>query len=273
MIEEKKLIMDNLEDIVFKSLFKLDKEYNILSIILEKLYGVTITEFEELDIETYNPTFIAKGKNKKGEVCDYLIKVEDKIISIECNKSKGALLLKRNKSHLRRLVSESIGGSIQINFDNYDIRKENKEIYHYKVIREDNTKDNLYDGFFEIFHINLSYFKNKSYNKEKETSFEKLCRILITRDKEELKKLTKGDERLMKIEKLVNEINGEEDLLLKYTKHEIEMMDYEIKLEEEKKKLEEKNAEIVKNMLKDNIPIETISKYTNLTKEEIEKLK
>jgi predicted transposase/invertase (TIGR01784 family) len=35
----------------------------------------------------------------------------------------------------------------------------------------------------------------------------------------------------------------------------------------------ENSLEIAKNMLKDKIPIETIIKYTSLTKEEIESLK
>ena len=34
-----------------------------------------------------------------------------------------------------------------------------------------------------------------------------------------------------------------------------------------------KQIEIAKNMLKDNLPIQTIIKYTGLSKEEIEKLK
>ena len=36
---------------------------------------------------------------------------------------------------------------------------------------------------------------------------------------------------------------------------------------------QEEKIEIAKNMLKDNLPVETIVKYTGLSKEEIEKLK
>ena len=41
----------------------------------------------------------------------------------------------------------------------------------------------------------------------------------------------------------------------------------------EQKGAKEKQIEIAKKMLKDNIPIETIAKFTDLTEEEIKKIK
>ena len=41
----------------------------------------------------------------------------------------------------------------------------------------------------------------------------------------------------------------------------------------EKKGAKEKQIEIAKKMLKDNVPIEIIAKFTDLTEEEIKKIK
>lgn len=55
-----------------------------------------------------------------------------------------------------------------------------------------------------------------------------------------------------------------------------ETLEYNVQKEREQCKLEgemKKQVEIAKNMLKDNLPITTIVKYTGLSKEEIEKLR
>lgn len=101
-----------------------------------------------------------------------------------------------------------------------------------------------------------------------------------------LEELLKGDEEFMELKKAIEDISSDEDLYEKYTKSELEyIVETEIrakelaeKLAEEKaeekaeKLAEEKAKEMASKMLKDNIEIKNIAKYTGLSKEEIEKL-
>ena len=146
---------------------------------------------------------------------------------------------------------------------------------------------------------------------DKLNEMEKALLIFKTRHRENLSMLTEGDANFMKFKQLYEDMTNDKKLIDEYTKEELEIMAFgeelakEIaeelaeelaeekakELAEEKAKelaeekvkeiVEEKkqeginsrNIEIAKNMLKDNIDINTISKYTSLSKKEIEKLK
>ena len=280
--------IDPMSDVVFKSIFKSDKDHFLIKVIVKELLGIELKEFEEKD-----PGFIAKGKNKKGEVCDYYVKVNDKYISIECNRIYSKKLIERNISHLRRMIIENSLEVIQINFDSYDIEKKGKGIYKYSI-REESIESRIYSGLIKIFHINLSYYKKKIYNKEEMTEFEKICKILTTRKEEEIEKIVKGDERLMDMKKYMDAINGKVESYDDYTKQELTMIamaeeraEKMVKkrtkemvkemLKEETKKMEKENKnkekQIAKNMLNDGITLEKVKQYTNLPLEEILKIK
>ena len=280
--------IDPMSDVVFKSIFKSDKDHFLIKVIVKELLGIELKEFEEKD-----PGFIAKGKNKKGEVCDYYVKVNDKYISIECNRVYSKKLIERNISHLRRMIIENSLEVIQINFDSYDIEKKGKGIYKYSI-REESIESRIYSGLIKIFHINLSYYKKKIYNKEEMTEFEKICKILTTRKEEEIEKIVKGDERLMDMKKYMDAINGKVESYDDYTKQELTMIamaeeraEKMVKkrtkemvkemLKEETKKMEKENKnkekQIAKNMLNDGITLEKVKQYTNLPLEEILKIK
>ena len=125
------------------------------------------------------------------------------------------------------------------------------------------------------------------YNKGKLSEFEKICMIFKTRDKEMLEELLKGDEEFMELKKAIEDISSDEDLYEKYTKSELEyIVETEIrakelaeKLAEEKaeklaeEKAKERNIEIARNLLNNNVQVEIIMKSTGLTKEKIESLK
>ena len=94
--------MDPLSDVAFKSLFILDKNFTIIKILVKQLLGI---DFKTIKVR--HPGFVAKGKNKKGEETDYYIEIDNKKITIECNRKKDGDLLDRNKSHLRRMIVDS----------------------------------------------------------------------------------------------------------------------------------------------------------------------
>ena len=274
--------MDPLSDTVFKSIFILDKNYTIIRILVKELLGI---DFQSIKVR--HPGFIAKGKNKKGEESDYYIEIDNKKITIECNRKYAYDLLDRNKSHLRRMIVDSDDFEVvQINYDNYDILKKNKPVYRFSI-KEETYDSDLYKQLIQIFHINLSYFAKilkEGYNKDRKFSlFEKMCLIFKTRTKQTLEEIVKGDEELNKLRKAIEDINNNEGAWKKYSKAEIELA---IEAREAREKgLQEgreegikegikegeknKQIEIAKNMLLKDMDISIISELTGLSKEEI----
>ena len=124
------------------------------------------------------------------------------------------------------------------------------------------------------------------YSKEEIDKLDEMEKVLLmfkTRHRENLSMLTEGDADFMKFEQLYEDMTNDKKLIDEYTKEELEIMAFWEKigkelaeeLAEEKKQegINSRNIEIAKNMLKDKVDINTISKYTNLSKKEIEKLK
>ena len=146
----------------------------------------------------------------------------------------------------------------------------------------------------EIYYINLKRVRQKYYNKEELTKFEKELLIMTTDNKEELRKISKGCREMESVAKKISKLSKEEEMQGIYLKEEQEafirdqikayaMKDgYNEGIEKGMEKghakgLEEgalnKQKEIAKNLLKEGIDIKIISTSTGLSKGEIEKLK
>ena len=149
-----------MNDIIFKSILKGDKNHIIVKNIAKELLGLEMKEVLEKD-----NGFLAKGKDRKGEVCDYKVQIDGKTISIECNKKKSKELISRNKSHLRRMIIDDGFGPVQVNIDGYDIEGKNKLYYEYKVKGEDGEE--FYEDLIKIIHINIFKTKDKLYNESR----------------------------------------------------------------------------------------------------------
>ena len=93
----------------------------------------------------------------------------------------------------------------------------------------------------------------------------------------EREEIAKGDELLMKLHDWVKKYVADEETQEMLNRWDIQIAEnkgYEQGIEEGKKHgIEERNTEIVKNLIKMNLSLEDIEKITNLSKEEIEKLK
>ena len=274
VIEEKGIKYDYfnpMNDIIFKTILRNDKNHIIIKTLAKEILGLEIKEVLEKD-----NGFSAKGINRKGESCDYKVIIEGKTISIECNQKRSNILLERNLSHLRRMIVDEGLGREQINIDGYDIEGKKEHIYTYNVTGEDGSE--MYKDLLKIIHINISKIKEMLYNEDsfKEfTKVEKVCAIFCTRKREVLEKLMKGDEKLMELKKNIEDIANDEDYYDKYTKTEIYgMIEREEGKEEGREEgREEEKQEIAKKLLKNNVDIEIIISSTGLSKEEIENLK
>ena len=299
--------IDPLYDRAFKTIFKADTDRFLIKTLLKGLLGIDVVKVEEMDSE-----FKVYGLDEKQERCDYLVKVDGLSILMECNRVYSSKLKDRNLSHFRRLINDQGFGSVMLNFDNYDVEGRGK-LYSRYTLRSDNDDkfyDGVMEIFhINLSKFNKMVYTKEEIDKLNE--MEKALLIFKTRHRENLSMLTEGDANFMKFKQLYEDMTNEKKLIDEYTKEELEIMAFgeelakeiaeelaeelaeekakelaeekakelaeekvkEIVEEKKQEGIKSRNIEIAKNMLKDNIDINTISKYTSLSKKEIEKLK
>ena len=299
--------IDPLYDRAFKTIFKADTDRFLIKTLLKGLLGIEVVKVEEIDSE-----FKVYGLDEKQERCDYLVKVDGLSILMECNRVYSSKLKDRNLSHFRRLINDQGFGSVMLNFDNYDVEGSGR-LYSRYALRSDNDDkfyDGVMEIFhINLSKFNKMVYTKEEIDKLNE--MEKALLIFKTRHRESLSMLTEGDANFMKFKQLYEDMTNDKKLIDEYTKEELEIMAFgeelakeiaeelaeelaeekakelaeekakelaeekvkEIVEEKKQEGIKSRNIEIAKNMLKDNIDINTISKYTSLSKKEIEKLK
>ena len=222
---------------------------------------------------------------EKGKRVDLLVDVQNKMINIELNMEYYIGINQKNNSYAHKLagINYSVGEDykedhylIQISIDNYDILNENDSplIRECAVVDLKNTK--IVDKYYKIYHVNLDKTLTKYYNKNRKedlTFFEKSLIILTRENKDELRELCKGDEILMSVEKKIEELSLNEEIVGLYDAAQIEKKVLNTKIKNaEEEGMKKRNIEIAKKMLEKNMDINTISEITGLTTEEITNL-
>ena len=151
------------------------------------------------------------------------------------------------------------------------------------MIREYKIRDKHNNEFiknFIIYDINMEKVKDIWYSKSKKEIENNKYLIMLDLDLEELNELSKilKDRRVNKYMDEVKRVN-EDPEFREFISAEEDNRKIENSIKKElredgiKEGKKERNIEIAKNMLRDNIPIITISKYTSLTEKEISLLK
>ena len=137
---------------------------------------------------------------------------------------------------------------------------------------------------FKRIHINMVKPLEKYYTNGKE-SLSKLEKILVMfqiTSRQELKDISKGDEELERMAKIIEDLNDDEHIIGLYDKDKMDEWMKKIDHEEAVKEgleqgLEQgsnkKALEIAQKMLESGMNMIDISKFTGLDKTEIEKLK
>ena len=270
-------------DHIFKSVIEDDNLRDFTAYIVGNTIGRPI---DEESIIFINPEYTKDNVLDKGNITDVLMLANggDRI-SLEMNRSNNNDLIKRNKSHLFEGMVKTINVSfkdgidhyfIQICFDNFSLK--NKLISTYKLTDlEDGIVDEENENFVK-YRINLAKIYKKYYTLDEElTRFEKALAILSFSKVKDLRKISEGDEMLMRVVKKIEELTDDPDM--------VQYIDVEKGMELGRKEDIEKAAkkaakeaskkekiETAKKMLKDKLDVNVISKYTGLSKEEINSL-
>ena len=270
-------------DHIFKSVIEDDNLRDFTAYIVGNTIGRPIDEDSIIFI---NPEYTKDNVLDKGNITDVLMLANggDRI-ALEMNKSNSKELIKRNKSHLFEGMVKTINVSfkdgieyyfMQICFDNFSVK--NKLISTYKLTDlEDGIVDEENENFVK-YRINLAKIYKKYYTLDEElTRFEKALAILSFSKVKDLRKISKGDEMLMRVVKKIEELTDDPDMV-QYIDIEkgIELGRKE-DIEKAAKEAAEKAAikekiETAKKMLEKNMKLEDIIDITGLSKEEIQKI-
>ena len=275
------------DDYIFKRVFAYKGNESVLKDFLEALLKIEIK-----GIKITNPEIIPYEKGEKRGLLDIKAEINDgTMIDVEMQMKNERNTEERATEYMGKMISEqlqvgedyqNLKKSIVIFITNYNFLKRNS--YHSvgrmkfdKTIEDEyvnmgyDKEDEVASKYIEVHYIELPKFKKKELSK-----FTKLDQwmCIFTQNKEGIMLAEKENKE---IKRAINTL----DFLSKDPKererhNSIVMAEYnrlvsEHNFFEDGKK--EGKLEIAKKMLKEKVPIEMIEKFTELSKEEIEKIK
>ena len=270
-------------DRAFKSTFK--SNLNILKNILNASLPITISQEDKISLLDSELPIINKKEHE--QIVDIFVVINNTIyVDIEMNRSKFENVFERNTKYKNRMSN--------VIFEKGESLKELKTKYlyqlnlnasHNEAILEDTivmyglNTNKIYSSKESIIIKSLERYRDLYYNGVRDEEviwltiltarnfselYEMASQIL---DGKELKKLMEASINMSKDGFVLHAWQKEKmDALVKY--NEIEEATNKGKAEG----IKENTIEIAKKLLKENIDVETISKTTGLTKEDIQKL-
>ena len=275
------------DDYIFKRVFAYKGNESVLKDFLEALLKIEIK-----GIKITNPEIIPYEKGEKRGLLDIKAEINDgTMLDVEMQMKNERNTEERATEYMGKMISEqlqvgedyqNLKKSIVIFITNYNFLKRNS--YHSvgrmkfdKTIEDEyvnmgyEKEDEVASKYIEVHYIELPKFKKKELSK-----FTKLDQwmCIFTQNREGIMLAEKENKE---IKRAINTL----DFLSKDPKererhNSIVMAEYnrlvsEHNFFEDGKK--EGKLEIAKKMLKEKVPVEMIEKFTELSKEEIKKLK
>ena len=280
--------MISMSDTIFKAIIQHPHFKRLLSLILSDMINLSPTFIAE-NLIFINTELPVENKKEKKKITDILAKVDGTTINIEANRFlKSSSSAKNNLYHHKLTYSHYLSGEdvdnsevVQINFNM--LKKYGNALFTLFTLKSDDGRYVDEENFKRI-HINMANPLEKYYNygKEKLSKIEKAIVMFQITNKKELKELAKGDEDLMAMAKIIDDLNRDVRLIDLYSKEELDewakRVDRKQAIKEGKAegraegKIESK-LEIAQNMLNMNMDIKIISKATGLSENEIKNLK
>ena len=280
-------------DAAFKEIFMKEENKDILIPLLEKCLNVEIKNIEYLNVED-----LVDNVHVRRKSYDLRLSTNIGMIQVEVNSNIYTYSRERQMAYICNEYSHYVLSGedylddiqiVQINFtyglmtkfreEKYKDYYEEEAISIYEI-RDDSGK--RFVSNFQIYEFNMDYYMNLWYTKNKEKIEENKLFIMMDLKLDELAKLSKKDrvvskymeelERINKDARFVHFMTEEEDR--RKMENTIKRREREIgeRIGREEGR-EEKTVDVVKKMLEKNIPIKDISEITELSLEEIAKIK
>ena len=278
-------------DYAFKRVFGKNGNESILKDLLESILNIEIKS-----ITIQNPEIPKNIKDGKVGVLDVRAELNgDEITEVEMQVQDQHNIDKRSPTYLTKIYSDQLKEGEQyievkkvvvINILNFDYYKRNSYHSVARMMFEESKENEKVDlGYIvedkyatkdlEMHFIELPKFRKKDPDMSNKLE-QWLC--LICDEEDKIKMAESKNEEIEKAKKELEKLamNPEDrelyELRLKAIRDEMNIR-YSGYIYGKAEGKNERNIEIAKNMLKENIDIELISKVTGLNPEEIEKLK
>lgn len=265
-------------DTTFKYLYKNIKTRKWIDDIIRKKFNLDLSNYELADSESNT------GNSVKDYRMDIKLRNGKETIIIEMNNDYYEFLQAKNYQYLFREagsmydVGEDYGDKKTrlILFNNFK-NKKSPEIKTGNFIFEDPLNHITIDDI-ESYEIYLPNFKKICYDSDEVDVSLSLFSATSFDEMRELTQNPKDIEVIKELERLAMDeefkIHYDQEAVRKKTENSIRKESYEKGLVQGiEQGIEQKNMEIVKNMLKKNIDIKTISECTGLPVEDINNLK
>ena len=269
-------------DAMFKSMFQTYGKEKYACYLISQFTDYSYEELLE-NISIVKNELDKENAYKKGLRCDFVADIRGNKINIEVNNNSGYQTRDRNIDYGFRLYSSNAGSddygtTIQINLHNYAFVGNKKIVDIYTLQNDDNEK---LTNKFIVIHIYLANLREKwyTYGIENLTEAEKTLLVFIEPSIADSYEFGKGIDIMEEFIKDAIKASSNEILLEAYDK--------EWALKDEGKRegydsgyesgfddgIEQTKIEMIRNMLKENISIDSISKVSGLSLEEIEEIK
>ena len=283
-------LITSMFDPIFKSIVQNPKFRKLLSLIISHvtvyspgyIFENLVFANTELPIENYK---------ERKKITDIIVKVEGTIINIEANKTaKASMIAKNNVYHHKIAYDRYLSGNkmdkseiLQLNFN--VINRFDDRLFIEFSMKDDTGKFTDEENFKRI-HINMANPLDKYYNNNELSKIEKVLVMFQLTSKKQLKEISKGDEDLENMAKIIEDLNEDEHIIGLYDKEKMDEWMKKIDHDEAVKEgLEQgrelgieqgskvKALEIAKNMLKEKMKISDISRLTGLDEKTIQNIK
>ena len=279
-------------DSMFKTMINNESRMEYICYLISALFDEDYNEV--LNNTTFIKTELDKVKKEESKkTVDLLCKIKGKIINVEVNNNTSKSSLERNLAYMFSLYHGDMkegskyrfNSIVQVNLNNFRFsgKKDVLEecyITNIRKLPKDINDFDIYSNKIRIINIYLPNINKKEYNKLK--LYEKLLLIFNENDEGLLNDLSEGDEIMEKYVKESKEASEKDEVIGMYNEEihkeklrlaeidEFRELGHEEGLKEGTQKTKEETA---KKMLQEGIDISIISRCTDLSIKEVEKLK
>ena len=237
-------------------------------------------------IELIKQELEKENVNVKTKIVDLLVKINNEIFNIEYNNTYDEDTKKRNFAYISNIYANSLKKKedymnqpicTQINLCS-KIKGYKKEINHIKGEKYNKKFINN----MNIYEFNIAHYKKMLYTDNKKLIKENLHLIMFDCDDKELEMLEEYDDMVKKIRKLVNKYNDDSTIYqFLTTEEDQEKMTRTRILRAEQRGIEQgisqgveqTKAKTAHSLLKENIPLDVISRTTGYSQEYLQSIK
>ena len=136
-----KKYMLGIYDCIFKAIMLNKDNIDYLKNLIHMITNIPLNALDNIKVE--NVEYIKNNKKDKGMQSDIIVSINNHIINLEMNKDYYEGLFNKNDAYLYKMSSNEYNENedytnakqvIQINFNNFDYFKMEKEIYCFKYM-------------------------------------------------------------------------------------------------------------------------------------------